>query len=108
MPTVQFDILRRHEDGSFLWLETAENIEIAKPRLEELCAQTPGNYFVFDQKSQQIVAKLSPSTRRVMPMPRKSALLSVHKRGRQCTDFTRWASVRGANIVPQSRTRDSA
>jgi hypothetical protein len=58
MPTAQFDILRRHEDGSFLWLETAENIEIAKARLEELRAQTPGNYFVFDQKSQQIVAKL--------------------------------------------------
>jgi hypothetical protein len=59
MPTAQFDILRRHEDGSFIWLETAQDIEIAKARLEELCAQTPGNYFVFDQKSQQIVAKLS-------------------------------------------------
>ena len=59
MPTAQFDILRRHEDGSFLWLETAQQIEIARARLEALYAQSPGNYFVFDQKSQQIVAKLS-------------------------------------------------
>ena len=59
MPTAPFDILRRHEDGSFIWLETAHEIEIAKARLQELCAQTAGNYFVFDQKSQQIVAKLS-------------------------------------------------
>jgi len=57
MRTDPFDILRRHEDGSFIWLETAHDIEIAKARLQELCAQTPGNYFVFDQKSQQIVAK---------------------------------------------------
>jgi hypothetical protein len=59
MPTAPFDILRRHEDGSFIWLETAHDIEVAKSRLRELCAVTPGNYFVFDQESQQIVAKLS-------------------------------------------------
>jgi hypothetical protein len=33
--------------------------ENAKTRLQELYVQTPGNYFVFDQKSQEIVAKLS-------------------------------------------------
>jgi hypothetical protein len=54
----QFDILRRHEDGSFIWLVAAPGIEIAKARMQELSAETPGNYFVFDQKSQQIVAKL--------------------------------------------------
>jgi hypothetical protein len=58
MRTDPFDLLKRHEDGSFIWLETARDIEIARVRLQELCAQTPGNYFVFDQKSQQIVAKL--------------------------------------------------
>jgi hypothetical protein len=59
MPTASLDILRRHEDGSLLWVEAAHDIEAAKARLQELCAQTPGNYFVFDQKSQQIVAKFS-------------------------------------------------
>jgi hypothetical protein len=59
MPTPSFDILRRHEDGSFIWVEAAHSVDIAKVRLQELCVETPGNYFVFDQKSQQIVAKLS-------------------------------------------------
>ena len=59
MPTASLDILRRHDDGSFIWLETAHNIEMAKARLEVLCARTPGSYFVFDHKSQQIVAKFS-------------------------------------------------
>jgi hypothetical protein len=59
MPAANFDILKRHEDGSYIWLEAAESVQIAKARLQELCAKTPGEYFVFDQTSRQIVAKLS-------------------------------------------------
>ena len=59
MQSSQFDILKRHSDGSFVWLEAALNLEVARARLQELSGQTPGHYFVFDQKSQQIVAKLS-------------------------------------------------
>ena len=55
----QFDILKRHSDGSFIWLEAASDLEAARARLLELCGKTPGHYFVFDQRSQQIVAKLS-------------------------------------------------
>jgi hypothetical protein len=55
----QFDILKRHNDGSFIWLEAARDLGAAQIRLQELSTQTPGHYFVFDQKSQQIVAKLS-------------------------------------------------
>jgi hypothetical protein len=62
MPTAAFDILRRDADGSFIWIEAAQDIQVAKSRLHELCAQTPGDYFVFDQRSQQIVAKLSAGT----------------------------------------------
>lgn len=59
MPLSPFDILKRHDDGSFLWIEAAQNLELAQARLRELCARAPGEYFVFDQKTQQIVAKLS-------------------------------------------------
>jgi hypothetical protein len=59
MTTAPFDILRRHADGSFVWLEDARDLQVARTRLHELFAITPGEYFVFDQKSQQIVAKLS-------------------------------------------------
>ena len=54
---IPFDILRRHHDGSFLWLEAAADIQMAKTRLRQLHANYPGDYFIFDQGSQQIVAR---------------------------------------------------
>ena len=62
MAPCPFDILRRDEDGSFIWLEDAHDLQAAQARLQELCAKAPGDYFVFDQKSQQIVARLSTRT----------------------------------------------
>jgi hypothetical protein len=59
--SASFDILRRHNDGSLIWVETASELSHAKDRLQQLNAAIPGEYFVFDQKSQQIVAKVSPS-----------------------------------------------
>jgi hypothetical protein len=56
---IRFDILIRHRDGSLLWVEAASNIQLAKSRLKQLCAANPGDYFVFDQTSQQIVARSS-------------------------------------------------
>jgi hypothetical protein len=43
-------------------MEAAQDLEGAKARLEELLAATPGEYFVFDQRCQEIVAKLAPRT----------------------------------------------
>ena len=62
MPADPFDILRRQRDGSFIWLEATADIERAKARLQELVAEAPGEYFVFDQGTQQIVAKVADST----------------------------------------------
>ena len=59
MPSTPYDILRRHHDGSFIWMEAASELSHAKDRLQQLYAAMPGEYFVFDQKSQQIVAKIS-------------------------------------------------
>jgi hypothetical protein len=62
MPSASFDILRRHQDGSLIWLESALELDHAKTRLQQLSAGVPGEYFVFDQRSQQIVAKVSSGT----------------------------------------------
>ncbi|HXT74809.1 MAG TPA: hypothetical protein VN780_00835 [Candidatus Eisenbacteria bacterium] len=59
MHSTPFDILKRHEDGSFIWLEAAKDLSGARARLQDLSATTPGEYFVFDQRVQQIVAKIS-------------------------------------------------
>ncbi|HEY2823209.1 MAG TPA: hypothetical protein VGJ06_19355 [Candidatus Acidoferrum sp.] len=59
--SASFDILKRHGDGSLIWLEAASELAHAKDRLQQLYAVSPGEYFVFDQKSQQVVAKISIS-----------------------------------------------
>ena len=61
MSSAPYDILRRHNDGSFIWLEAAAELEHARDRLHQLHAAAPGESFVFDQKSQQIVARVPPS-----------------------------------------------
>ena len=59
MATPHLDILKRTEDGSFVWMEAANDLSVAKARLQELVSLTPGEYFIFDQRSQQIVAKMA-------------------------------------------------
>ena len=61
MSSAPYDILRRHNDGSLIWVEAASELSHAQDRLQQLNAATPGDYFVFDQKSQQIVARTSSS-----------------------------------------------
>jgi hypothetical protein len=53
------DILKRQSDGSFIWIEAASEMEVAEKRLSQLASAEPGEYFVFDQRTQQIVAKIA-------------------------------------------------
>ena len=53
-----FDILQKIDDVNFLWIEVVEGLRTAIARIEELQARTPGEYVVFDQRTQQVVAKL--------------------------------------------------
>ena len=57
--TPHLDILMRHNDGSYVWLEAAHDLESAKARLRELSAQHPAEYFVFDHRAQKVVADTS-------------------------------------------------
>lgn len=59
MLTPHLDILKRQKDGSFIWIEARSDIEIAEKRIEQLASIEPGEYFVFDQRTQQIVAKVA-------------------------------------------------
>jgi hypothetical protein len=54
--TDHLDILVRQNDGDYIWLEAANDLEAAKARLQELSANNPGEYFIFDQRTQQVVA----------------------------------------------------
>jgi hypothetical protein len=55
MQTPAYDILRK--DGlALVWVETADDIESARSRIERLADQSRNEYVVFDQHSRQIVA----------------------------------------------------
>jgi hypothetical protein len=53
------DILKRQKDGSFVWIEARSDMQTAEQRISQLASAEPGEYFVFDQRTQQIVAKIA-------------------------------------------------
>ena len=59
MRAPHLDILRRQSDGSFVWIEAANDMHVAQERIWELARVAPGEYFVFDQRSQEIVARIA-------------------------------------------------
>lgn len=46
-----FDIFRRLPDGKPLWIESVQGLRAATARLEYLAAATPGDYFLYSEKS---------------------------------------------------------
>jgi hypothetical protein len=54
-----FDILQKIDDLDFRWIQAVDNLQTAKARIIELQARTPGEYVVFDERTQQIIAELT-------------------------------------------------
>jgi hypothetical protein len=44
----KYDIFIEHSNGAFAWVESAQDIEAAKQRLEILDAEHPGNHHLWD------------------------------------------------------------
>jgi hypothetical protein len=53
------DILKSEGDGNFVWQETARDLRTAKDRAQKLCGSSPGEYLIFDHRTQQVVAKVA-------------------------------------------------
>ena len=58
MNSAQLDIFRKDVQGNPVWLDCVKDLETARCRLNELASVIPGEYFVFDQRTRQIVASL--------------------------------------------------
>jgi hypothetical protein len=63
MLTPHLDILKRTRDGNFVWIEAKSDIQVAEERIAQLASSEPGEYFVFDQRTQEIVAKIAKQSR---------------------------------------------
>jgi hypothetical protein len=57
MRAPHLDILKRQRDGTYVWIEAASDMVVAEERISQLASTDPGEYFVFDQRTQQVVAK---------------------------------------------------
>jgi len=51
----EFDIFLRLPDGKPLWVEAVEGYERAKVHIEKLAETSPGDYFIFNSRTGQIV-----------------------------------------------------
>jgi hypothetical protein len=61
MNLAQLDIFRKDLRGN-VWLDCARDLETARFRMDQLALVSPGEYFVFDQRTRQIVASLARPT----------------------------------------------
>jgi hypothetical protein len=52
------DIFKKDVQGNPVWLACAEDLQAAQFRLTELATLTPGEYFVFDHRTQEIAYNL--------------------------------------------------
>lgn len=59
----RYDILRKENGKSLIWLEDADNLEAAESRVKELLSFWPGQYEIFDLQTKKMVLNFaSPSS----------------------------------------------
>ncbi|GAC1694818.1 MAG: hypothetical protein NVS9B5_37720 [Terriglobales bacterium] len=54
-----FDILKKMDVVNFEWIEVVRDLQTAEARIQELQARSPGEYVVFSQRAEQIVARFN-------------------------------------------------
>jgi hypothetical protein len=59
--TSNYDIFKEHSDGSFVWIESVEDVAAAKQRLAILGVEHPGNYHLWDPIARMFVNPLAKS-----------------------------------------------
>ena len=52
------DIFKKDTQGNPVWLDCVADLQTARFRLKQLASLKPGEYFVFDQRTQQIAASV--------------------------------------------------
>ena len=54
-----FDILKKVDTVNFQWIAVAKSLQAAQVQIAQLQAASPGEYVVFDQRTQQIVVNMN-------------------------------------------------
>jgi hypothetical protein len=53
------DVLKKLDEVSFEWVAGVRDLQTAAMTVEELEGRSPGEYVVFDRRTQRIVAKFN-------------------------------------------------
>ena len=56
--TSAFDLFKKDTLGNPVWIDAVADLVTARCRLKELASVYPGEYFVFDQHTSRVVARL--------------------------------------------------
>jgi hypothetical protein len=51
----KFDIFKKLPDGHPIWIKAVEGLEEARNQLDQMSQTAPGEYFIFNTRSGQIV-----------------------------------------------------
>jgi hypothetical protein len=51
----KFDIFKKLPDGHPIWVKAVEGLEEARNQLDQMSRTAPGEYFIFNTRSGQIV-----------------------------------------------------
>jgi hypothetical protein len=58
MLSPSYDILKK-DAAALVWVEAVNDLEAAKVRIQQLAARSEGEYVIFDQRTRQIVARIT-------------------------------------------------
>jgi len=53
-----YDILKK-DAAALVWVEAVDDLDTAKLRVKELSAKSQGEYVIFDQRTRQIIEKVT-------------------------------------------------
>ena len=55
----RYDILRKQNGTSLIWLEDTNDLQLAESRVKELISFWPGEYQIFDLQTKQAVLNIA-------------------------------------------------
>ena len=58
MSSPSLDIFKEDLGGNPIWVDAVGDLENARRRVSQLVSVFPGEYFIFDQRTRQIVVRL--------------------------------------------------
>jgi hypothetical protein len=61
MSIPRYDIFRKLPDDSPLWVEAVEGLDKVEHRLADLMSSVPGDYLVYDTRSQKFIEPFAKS-----------------------------------------------